>query len=111
MCITKPKNLTSMIISSVSGVLVCLSLSSRLCLTSTLQSSAVCCAEPCSVLPGLVLLLLVVVLELRSALGLATVVDVGSESERLGVTDDVRTVTVKDGALFRASVTDDPVLV
>lgn len=55
------------------------------------------------------MLLLLVVLELRSVLGVATVAGVGRESERLGVTDGVRTVIVKEGALFRTSGKADPV--
>lgn len=41
-----------MMISSASGVLVCLSLPSLRCLTNTLQSSAVCWPGPASPFPG-----------------------------------------------------------
>lgn len=41
-----------MMISSESGVLVCLSLPSLRCLTNTLQSSAVCCPCPASPFAG-----------------------------------------------------------
>lgn len=100
----------SIIISSESGVFVCLSLSSRRCLTNTLQSSVACCVVPCSGFPILVVLLVLVVLEFRSVVELVTeVVAAGTLSERLGEgAACVRTVMVKDGGVLRASVTDGP---